>query len=1146
MATVYLATDKVEQRQVALKVMAADPERPDMASRFIRGARLARRIQHTYVTQTYDLGQWGNPPEGHYITMEYVDGLSLEDLLDAGLSAGVFCNLVSQVLAALAYVHAHGVLHRDIKPDNILVYRSVDGSLNTKLTDFGIAAALKPQLDETKTNPGSIVGTPAYMAPEQVRRVGGFGPPIDLYAVGTILYRALSGGFPFDKTGVGMLVARVTDPPNPLVAREGIELPDGLPDVVMTLLSTRASDRYQAAADALRQLAPFCEPAILTQQQWAAFFASSEVTPTISREIPQSAIVDFLGDTAISSERTLHGYCGPAVAEQSAFWGRDDLLANLEEIVSHAEHGVGQVALLSGDTGIGKSSIIDRVAFSLAEQGRFVVLRAAHRGDAGIASGLRYALDQHLGTLGRGVDTVRDAVGTFLEGYSDVEAHDYEELVEFLRPQHFGHTNRSADALNICMAVMIRNLRRLSELKPVMLVVDDIATCGIEGINFLSHLLFDCRSSSFPVFCLAAFSNRRSNQKFEEALAQNNSYLAQNFHHIEVPPVAEDALADGLIEQFSLTRSNATQLATLADGNPLFAVHLARAGIDSLGDSLDTSPTQSTTVDLPHQLAQVLRLSLSESLGRTTNPEKLREICLLIAILGGAVRVDILRRYLDANSVEADLDLALDELIEAGLMTEEPVYVEERVSLYPKLMRELLLSDVSSRKQRRLHHRAALVRIECGIERLNTEASAIANHYEQAGNADEAVQWWQRSVPYEIGAGNPAGAARSALKALQHIPPESDDYASLALSAGQLLLDLGELEAAAEVLSPMLSFPNADTALRAGDLLADVYENGGHGDKWGETIDAMSEREADAGPLGLTSLYCARSMWLNSKGEWDRGFTEAEKAVDTAQDGRDTQRAAQRLVYTCLTQVKLALGEEAAKRALAHSGSRPELKARSLRALGIVLMWQHKAAEATQQFEAVLRLAERQGLIARLPIAWHDLGDAHRINGQIDNARTAYNKAIQAARELKLTSSVMLIQFKLFLCDIMQGRTEQLAERIAETAPKAMTSGLSLAEPFGQMMLAWAFARAGKLSDAQSAYNAVDDIRINAIDPQFPAIMEEIGTAFGDSPQSGEYHELAVQALELAVEYWERYGQSQRSADCKRQLKQLSDQAGNC
>lgn len=154
--------------------------------------------------------------------MEYVDGLSLGDLLGVGFGTRAVCAIISQVLTALAHVHAHGVLHRDIKPDNIMGYRRADGALQTKLTDFGIAASLTQDMDVTEAGAGVMVGTPAYMAPEQVEQRGVYAPALDLYAVGTTMYRLLTGTLPFENSGLGLLVARISESPIPLTARQFI------------------------------------------------------------------------------------------------------------------------------------------------------------------------------------------------------------------------------------------------------------------------------------------------------------------------------------------------------------------------------------------------------------------------------------------------------------------------------------------------------------------------------------------------------------------------------------------------------------------------------------------------------------------------------------------------------------------------------------------------------------------------------------------------------------------------------------------------------------------------------------------------------------------------------------------------------------
>ena len=433
---------------------------------------------------------------------------------------------------------------------------------------------------------------------------------------------------------------------------------------------------------------------------------------------------------------------------------------------------------------------------------------------------------------------------------------------------------------------------------------------------------------------------------------------------------------------------------------------------------------------------------------------------------------------------------------------------------------------------------AAEVRIQLASANPDAEAGAIGDHLEAAGEPISAVQWWKRSMRFEVRAGAPGQGVAAGLKMLDYLDSESQDYADAAIATGRLLLDMGELTGAADVLEPLTSVVNADSALRAGDVLADVYENAGLGSKWDRLIGSMTEREPAAGPAGLRALYCARSMWLNSRGRRERGFAEAQKAVEIARPGRGAQRAAQRLVYTCLSRGDLELGEEAARKALEHAGADSELKARSLRALGVDLVWKQRGADAIVCFEELLELVRRHGFLARLPIGWHDLGEALRVDGQLNAARDAYETALRTAKEMQLTSSVQLIQPKLLICDLLEGRTEGIQDKIRAFVPTAVASGLALAEPFGYMLSAWAYALDGDLTGAQAAYAGVADMRDMAIDPQFPVIMEQTGEAFAQSKLEVP-RQRAREALELAVEFWRRYGQTERSERCAARLAAL-------
>jgi serine/threonine protein kinase len=243
MATVYLAMQESVQRDVALKVMSptllADP---DFGERFLREARIAAKLHHRNVVGVHDVGRVG---DYHYIAMEYLGGGTV--LSDDGKARPVTFSLrvVREIASALHYAHAKGFVHRDVKPDNILLRE--DGT--AALTDFGIARAN----DSTHmTRTGTVIGTPHYMSPEQAR-----GRPIDgradLYSLGIVLYELLLGRVPFhadDSLAVGIM--HITQPVP--ILPESFE---PLQPLLNRLLAKQPDDRFQngqAVADAIEQI----------------------------------------------------------------------------------------------------------------------------------------------------------------------------------------------------------------------------------------------------------------------------------------------------------------------------------------------------------------------------------------------------------------------------------------------------------------------------------------------------------------------------------------------------------------------------------------------------------------------------------------------------------------------------------------------------------------------------------------------------------------------------------------------------------------------------------------------------------------------------------------------------------------------------
>jgi beta-lactam-binding protein with PASTA domain/tRNA A-37 threonylcarbamoyl transferase component Bud32 len=240
MANVYLAEDEVLGRRVAIKILndrhAGDDQ---FVERFRREAKNAASLSHPNIVSIYDRGE----AEGtYYIAMEYLDGRTLKELITARGPAPIHLavDYARQILAAIRFAHRHGIVHRDIKPHNVLV----DGEGRLKVTDFGIARAGTSQMTEA----GSIIGTAQYLSPEQAR-----GAPVDqtsdLYSVGVVLYELLTGVVPFSgDTPVEIAMKHLSTVPEPPSAKRA-EVPRDLDMVVMRALAKDPSERYHSAEE---------------------------------------------------------------------------------------------------------------------------------------------------------------------------------------------------------------------------------------------------------------------------------------------------------------------------------------------------------------------------------------------------------------------------------------------------------------------------------------------------------------------------------------------------------------------------------------------------------------------------------------------------------------------------------------------------------------------------------------------------------------------------------------------------------------------------------------------------------------------------------------------------------------------------------
>jgi serine/threonine protein kinase/predicted ATPase/predicted negative regulator of RcsB-dependent stress response len=331
MGAVHEALDESLGRRVALKVLHASLAwDPEQISRFRREAQAAAAIGHPNIVQVTDFS--AAPGEPPFLVMELLEGRSLGQTIatEGALLPARVAYIASQVLHALAAAHRAGIVHRDIKPDNVFLTSMAAHSDVVKVLDFGVAKLRGASGIDKLTAVGAMVGTPAYMAPEQARG-GDVDARADLYAVGACMFHAMSGHVPFEATSAPALLYKILEQPPAQMSELRADVPPGLSDVIARAMLKDPAGRF-ASADAMRAaLAPFAgaSPAIMSFDATIAAPSSRQLEPGSTR---------------------------PSGTTSGSFVGRARELEDLERLHEQDE----RVVTLWGPGGAGKTRLLRR------------------------------------------------------------------------------------------------------------------------------------------------------------------------------------------------------------------------------------------------------------------------------------------------------------------------------------------------------------------------------------------------------------------------------------------------------------------------------------------------------------------------------------------------------------------------------------------------------------------------------------------------------------------------------------------------------------------------------------------------------------------------------------------------------------------
>jgi serine/threonine-protein kinase len=260
MGVVVVAMHTQLEQRVAIKFLLPEVlDNPEASQRFAREAKASARIRSEHVARVLDVATLANGEP--YMVMEYLDGQDLAAVLEArgALPLSEAVDYVLQALEALCEAHLAGIVHRDLKPGNMFLARRVDGSPVVKILDFGISK-IDTKGQQGMTHTQAVLGSPLYMAPEQMRTSRSVDQRADLWSMGVVLYQLVTNAFPFTAESITQLISTVMFDPAPRVTVTRPDLPPGIDDVVLRCLEKEPAARFQNVGELAAALAPFAPP----------------------------------------------------------------------------------------------------------------------------------------------------------------------------------------------------------------------------------------------------------------------------------------------------------------------------------------------------------------------------------------------------------------------------------------------------------------------------------------------------------------------------------------------------------------------------------------------------------------------------------------------------------------------------------------------------------------------------------------------------------------------------------------------------------------------------------------------------------------------------------------------------------------------
>ena len=805
MGVVYRAYDPVLNRDVAIKMIPPLQLNRETEERFQREAQLVAGMDHPTIVAIHDFGRH----EGSlFFVMPFVDGTLLQSLIqEASLRLGEILDIAAQVAEALDYSHSRGVIHRDVKPANVMVTPGLNGP-RVRVLDFGLA---RGAAERRLTKTGGLVGTLSNLSPEQITS-GTVDPRSDVYALGTVLYEALTGTPPFSGA-VHSVLYRIVHEPAKTITGQGFDYGKPIDDLVMRCLAKDPAARPQRGADLAAELAE------------------------IRDHLDDDERLRTIGNP--SQPVTLR----PTQPVASPLIGRQKQWAQLQGRLAAALTGEGQLTLIEGDAGTGKSrlllelELLARARRIRVLRGRFVDHEAAipYQGlcelvqdyfrqyetvdsSSGGLTGSRDALPP--GPAADFSDLAGDLVSFFpllsevreLRGQAAPTPSGGEEAVLSLAPHETSDPTRLFELL-------ARALARIGGGEPLVLLIENLheGSVSLAALAYIVRRLGPTPTLIVGTFRRAEISTGHRLAKMLKSFSGDPRFClirlgpfgAEDFRRLVELQLGNAAIRDELVGR----------LFEATEGNPYFGQELVRWLLETGGLSRDESGSWAlvshsgfATEALPATIQQAVERRIE----RLEPP--LRHVLSLASVLGKNFSYEDLEALVRIDEADVgDLDDAIDQLVDDGLLEEDAKSRDDRLHFSRGVVRDILYHELSRRKRRSLHRRYAQGLEKRHRSRLERFYPQLVHHFSEGDAGPQTIRYALLMARKALASFSPDDAIHALRAALDFV----DDDSPADISG-----ELHELLAAAYRTSGSIA-----KALKEAEKAADAFELSGHGDR---------------------------------------------------------------------------------------------------------------------------------------------------------------------------------------------------------------------------------------------------------------------------------------------------------------------------